>query len=417
MCVRVAFAVLLSVSSLVADEFNYDESNVPDYRLPDPLVTAAGDKVESVAAWEETRRSEIVELFQQHVYGRLPDWNPKLVIRQRSRKLLHDGQVLRREITILLDGRDDLPVELMIYTPAESDQPVPCFLGYNFNGNHSIDPDSDVHLSAAWMRNDPKRGNVEHQAQEKSRGKSAARWPYQLLTSRGYGLAVMYYGDIDPDVNDGFQNGIHRITESDPKNRAEDAGGSISAWAWGLSQALNVLELDAKVDGKRVAVFGHSRLGKTSLWAGASDLRFALVISNNSGCGGAALSRRAFGETVKRINTSFPHWFCQRHRNYNGNEAELPVDQHMLLALMAPRPVYVASAEGDRWADPRGEFLSLFHASPVFRLFGRQALASDEMPEINQPLHLDIGYHIRSGKHDVKEFDWKAYLDFADGRL
>lgn len=421
------WAVLLISSCLLMNDaaaqpkgYNYDEARVPDYSLPDPLKSSSGQAISSAREWMNKRRPEVLELFRQHVFGRRPEPPATLRTRQRSSAEVFDGTALRREITIFFTPQDDGPqMDMLVYTPTDAEQPVPCFLGLNFHGNHSVDDSEDLHIPTSWVRNDTDRGNIDHRATEKSRGKSSSRWPAKMITDRGYGLATIYYGDIDPDFDDGFRNGIHAMTEADQEDdtRASDAGGSISAWAWGLSRGLDVLETDPFVDGDRVAVFGHSRLGKTSLWAGATDPRFAMVISNNSGCGGAALSRRRFGETVERINTSFPHWFCLKHRDYNNNEDALPVDHHMLMALVAPRPVYVASAVEDQWADPRGEMLSLYHAGPVFKLFGKEGLPSDQLPPINEPIHTDVGYHIRSGKHDVTDFDWTQYMNFADQHL
>jgi hypothetical protein len=273
-----------------------------------------------------------------------------------------------------------------------------------------VAPDEEILVTSSWVRNNEANGAKNNQASAAGRGSSRSRWPVEQIVAAGLGVATAYYGDIDPDTDDQFQNGVHALFPNHrPSAEHPDRWGSISAWAWGLSRLLDCIEQEVEqVDASRVAVIGHSRLGKTSLWAGATDKRFAAVISNDSGCGGAALSRRAFGETVGRINTSFPHWFCPNFKQYNENEDQLPIDQHQLLALIAPRLVYVASATQDQWADPHGEFLSLNLASDVFQRLQKSTAGNSS----TQPL-MRVGYHLRDGKHDINAWDWAHYIRFV----
>ena len=392
-----------------------DESKVPEYKLPDVLTRFDGGKVKSAKIWFKKQRPEILKLFTEEVYGKVPGIQgiSEVKIWETSDQAVN-GLAIRKQLSLFFKKNDrNLEVNVLMYLP-KTEQKVPVFLAYNFIGNHAVYNDPNIRLTESWVSNDPSVGIINNQVTEQSRATASNRWPVDEIIKAGYGLVTVYYGDVDPDkpdFSDGIQPFFYQKNQTEPW---ENEWGSIAAWAWGLSRVMDYLENDPMIDAKKVAVLGHSRLGKAALWAGATDQRFAMVISNESGCGGAALSRRIFGETVRIINTSFPHWFCDKFKEYNDHEDLLPVDQHMLLALIAPRPLYVASAEGDKWADPRGEFLSAKYASAVYELLGLEGLPVKEMPEVNHPVMGTIGYHIRSGKHDLTLYDWNQYIRFAD---
>ena len=377
--------------------FLYDEEKVPDYTLPDVL-----DGTKTAREWEKKRRPQLLALFEKEMYGSVPGKPEGLhfQVRENDPAAL-DGLATRRQVRIFFDQEESAFEDLLLYIPNGRTQPAPAFLGVNFMGNHTVDADPGILL--------PDSLRYRKDFILLPRGFNSQRWPLRTVLERGYAVATFCCEDVVPDA-DGYP-GIRAVWP-------DCTWGALAGWGWGLSRALDYLETDAGVDASRVAVFGHSRMGKAALWAGARDTRFAMVISNASGCGGAALSRRHFGETVRRINVSFPYWFCENFHKYGDNESMLPFDQHELLALIAPRPLYVESGSEDLWADPKGEFLSLAGAAPVYGLYGYEGFRADEWPAVEQPVTKGRnGYHIRNGRHAILLYDWLRYLDFADRNL
>lgn len=392
---------------------NYDESKVPTFEVPDILKCEDGVHVETVKQWEKKRRPELLRMFSEQEYGVTPQ-QTGIKVRYEvlgSNPKAMNGLATQKQVIFHFTGKNGKTHQalLLLYLPNGTKGKVPVIVSYNFHGNQTTTFEDDVIPS-------PSKELMKGAGSEKwVRGEQASRWSYELALRRGYAVATMNYHDIYPDSPDLQGYGISPLMPNYKEDsREEDEWGSIGIWAWGYSRIADYLEKEKRIDRNCMVVLGHSRLGKTSLWAGVQDKRFKVVISNDSGCGGAALSKRVFGENIARITASFPHWFCSAFNKYSENEATMPFDQHELLALVAPRHVYVASAEDDQWADPRGEYLSTYYAGAAYRLYGMQGLPSEEQPAIHHPQHFDVGYHIRAGKHDVTEYDWQCYLDFCE---
>jgi hypothetical protein len=404
--------------------YNSDESKVGPYTLPDPLVLQNGKPVRDAATWFQQRRPEILYLFETQVFGRTPTRHlpVRYVVTSVDKNAL-GGTAIRKQITVYFTNKPDGPtMRILLYIPARATKPVPVFAALNFGGNQTVNADPGIDLNSMWTPDalstqggNPSAPTFREHADEKTRGSADHMWQVEKIIGRGYALATADYGDIEPDFVDGISHGVRPLFfargQTEP---APDEWGAEGAWAWGLSRIADYLETDHDIDAKKIAVMGHSRLGRASLWAGAQDSRFAIVISNESGKAGASLFRRSFGEPIAHLNIVFPHWFCGNFHQYTDRDDKVPVDGHMLLALVAPRPVYVASAEDNSGADPRGEFLGAVAAGPVYELLHKDSLGTNQWPPVNHPIMKTIGYHVRTGKHDVTEYDWEQYLNFAD---
>lgn len=416
------FLMLLGMLSSCRPDnpYIFQERWVPDYELPALLKDTAGNPISSVEEWE-AHRPVLLKIFREEIYGAVPfdgQLDSLVVVKSETGTAL-DGIATRSQYRLRM-WRQGLwqDMDLLLYVPV-GQLSVPVFVGLNFSGNQTVQPDPNIWLTQSWVRNDSSLWIFDNFATETSRGSLQHRWPVEEIIRRGYGLATVYCSDIVPDYPSGFDKGVYPLFyESGQTHPDSTQWGAIAAWSWGLRRVLDFFGEIPAVDESRVAVLGHSRLGKVALWAGAQDERFALVTSSNSGCAGATLFRRRFGETVEAINDIAPHWFCDRFPLYNDREDSLPIDQHQLLALLAPRPLYVASAEEDLWTDPHGEYLGAYHASEAYALYGLDGLEKKRSPKVNEPRAEGIvGYHLRSGKHELTSYDWEQFMDFADRRM
>lgn len=412
-----AAVFMMTNSAMAADATpaNYDEAHVRPYELPELLVGQDGAKVDTADQWRSTRRPELLELFREHVYGHSPGLKPGS-LRFETAPLptaAFQGKAVGKLVTVhIAGGTKPCLFSFRLYLPAQTQRPVPVFVGMHlFKYDDDLPKPGSPLLLPATETNPQAKAPADHPALRNLPGDKTI----DVILERGYGIASINAEEVAPDDADRYEANIVGALRSPGQTaRGPNDWGAIGAWAWSLSRALDYFETDVAIDARRVIVIGHSRMGKTALWASAQDERFAMAVSNNSGCGGAALSKRVFGETVAHINNRFPHWFCENFRRYNDQEAQLPVDQHELIALTAPRPVYVASAEQDGWADPHGEFLAAQAASPVYELLDKRGLAAAWPVPLNESLGTDIGYHLRIGRHALTDFDWLRYLDFAD---
>ncbi|WP_183561484.1 acetylxylan esterase [Mucilaginibacter sp. SP1R1] len=405
---RFAFIALFFVSTSVARAQDNTLSS-----LADPLIMNNGSKVTTAMQWR-VRRKEIIQLFTTQMYGQAPARPANMTFKVfDTDKNALGGKAIRKQVTVYFNGKPDGPqMDILIYLPNHSKKPVPLILQLGFGGNQTLTNDTAIKISASWAGKGP--GIVDHKATQANRA-TKPNTDLEMILARGYGFATIYCGDIDPDYDDGFKNGVHALY---PELQGRgDNFSTVGAWAWGLSRALDYLETDKDINAKKVAVFGFSRLGKAAVWAGATDERFAMVLSNESGAGGVKLFRRGKGESIEHLCTVFPHWFDVNFRQYIHKDTVMPFDQHEVIALIAPRPIAIGSAESDKNSDPEGEFLSGVYATPVYRLLGRQGLPTTRMPGLSESVSGGIQYHIRPGNHNILTYDWEQYLNFMDKNL
>jgi hypothetical protein len=399
-----------SVNRVVAGiPVNYDEALVGNSTLPDPLVMLNGRKVKNAKMWYAKRRPEIVRLFEEFEYGKMQG-APKGMffnVFDKGTPAL-EGKAIRKQVTVYFTkDTSDYKMDILIYIPANATKPVPLFLNFSFSANVTVADDPGIKGGYIWGRDGkkvpaPRRGGF-------------GRTNIDQFLSQGIGYANIYYGDIEPDFAKGYKCGIRSFYQKpDTTYPGPDKWGAISAWAWGLSRAMDYLETDSQIDAKKVALFGVSRLGKTVLWAGAHDTRFGMVIASCGGEGGAAISRRNYGENINHMThpARYFYQFAGNWRNYKDDPSLSPVDGHMLVALMAPRPLLLQTGDTDYWSDPKGEFLAAVAAGPVWKLLGKKGLGTDVWPAPGQPILNDLGYYMHAGGHGAMPADYPVFIKF-----
>lgn len=419
---RIVAVLALSLVAACSSERHFaDPATLPVHAdLPDPLVMLDGRKVETRDQWEKERKPELRALFQHYMYGNLPKKADVRATVRRSDPKAFGGKATLSEVSLAIDGANGPKFEVLLVVPNQRTGPAPVFLGLNFSGNHAIVADPAVALPTTWMR--PGRSGddtvVNNRATEKGRGKAIGTWALEQSIDRGYAVATCYYGDIFPDkadMNDSLYKYFNTPTAGQT-SPGDTGSGAISMWAWGLHRIIDYLVTVPELDKSRIAVTGHSRLGKTALLAAALDERIALAIPHQAGCGGTGPSRskNPKAETVAIINKAFPHWFDDNFKKFNESVQRLPFDQNCLVALCAPRPVLYTNGIEDQWANPDGQFEMLKAASPVYKLLGVEGITAAEMPSVGKLVDSRLGYFMRTGPHVSDPDYWKIFLDYAD---
>lgn len=389
---------------------NYDEDKVGNYTLPDFFLTLQGKRITDRKSWLKTRRPEIVKLFEANQFGRAPA-APKSMIFDVFDKgtVALNGKAIRKQVTVQFAKEwPDNKMTLVIYLPAKAKGKVPLLLNLSFAAPNQMIDDPGIRVGEVWNR----EGKRVRADQPTPFGKMNV----EQFIDAGFGFATVYYGDIEPDFKDGIKHGIRsKYLKAGQTDVATDEWGAVAAWAWGLSRAMDYFESDSAIDAKRIAIQGASRLGKTVLWAGANDTRFKMVIASISGESGAALSKRNYGETVAHMThpTRYGYQYAPKYHSYSDRVNEMPMDGHMLVALIAPRPLLLQTGSTDYWSDPRGEWLSAIEAAKVYKLFGETAPSGD-MPAANETSMLlnKLGFYMHDGGHTVLPDDWKKFIEY-----